>query len=67
MNFAEANKDDTIALVPEKFKALGHQGGLYCHGFSNGIRWLLLLFWVLESGCHSNRSLVVRFMTNSGK
>lgn len=60
MNFTEANKELTAIapLVPESLRHWDIRGGLRCLSrvLHNGIRWLLLLFWVLESDVWRNRS-----------
>lgn len=72
MNFTEANKELTAIapLVPEKFKALGHQGwtAMPVTGSPQWYSLVTSLILGVGIGCLAQPQLVVRFMTvESGK
>ena len=67
MGFIEANQKltDIAPMVPERFKALGHQrGGQLCpsQALHNGIHWFTSLILGVGIGCLAQPQLVVRFM-----
>ena len=67
MNFIEANKELTAIapLVPEKFKALGHQGWT-AMPITGSPQWYSLVTSLILGvgiGCLAQPQLVVRFMT----
>lgn len=72
MNFVEANQalTDLAPLVPEKFKALGHQGWT-AMPVTGSPQWYTLVTSLILGvgvGCLAQPQLVVRFMTvKSGK
>ena len=67
MNFTEANKELTAIapLVPEKFKALGHQGwtAMPVTGSPQWYSLVTSLILGVGIGCLAQPQLVVRFMT----
>lgn len=67
MNFVEANKELTAIapLVPEKFKALGHQGwtAMPVTGSPQWYSLVTSLILGVGIGCLAQPQLVVRFMT----